>query len=138
MNKRRGLYFDGPPETVHVPRVRAVKPDAERALDACESVAAISAVIHQDLEAYNRFYKRVANKVGGFPGIWMIAVAAGVALTKVAEEHGPDVWDNYAYIETIDAYGTLLMSHDHEAGRLLDVDHLQVLAREAMQHNEQA
>lgn len=141
MNKRRGLYFDGPPETippepVRIPQTHEGRTEAERMLDVCESVAAISAVLHQDSEQYSRFYNRYAPQISGFPGIWMVAVRAGLLLTQVAETYGPDVWSDYEYIQTIDTLVGLLMDCDCSSEELLDDDYLKTLAKEAIEQNE--
>ena len=70
------------------------------------TTAAVSAVFHQD-DRYEAYYKKHADALGGFPGLWGLCVEAAAALDTVTEH-----LEDYEHIDAIDLLVDLIYRQD--------------------------
>lgn len=109
-------------ERTHMPR--RVQADAlHTGNPLTENVAAISGEIHATVPAYQVFYKRWADTLSGFPGIWNYCALAGEVFTECET---PGCWDHGDWVEAIDAYVKFIL----EAATLPTVEDLRFKAKE--------
>lgn len=67
-----------------------------------ENVAAIAAMVHENKETYQEIYDLLADKVGGFVGIWSICADAAEVFSN--EEAIYTAGEDFYWIEAIDDY----------------------------------
>lgn len=72
-----------------------------------ENVAAISAIVHQNPEAYQEAYEKVADDVGGFVGIWSICAEAAKVFTK--EESPYTAGEDFYWIEAVENFADKIL-----------------------------
>jgi hypothetical protein len=70
-----------------------------------ESSAAISDQVHSDQSKYKAFYNRLAQSLGGFPGIWNLIAECAIEL----ERQHPDEWED-GWIECCSSIGDIILS----------------------------
>lgn len=81
------------------------------ALRSCAGIsAAISEVVFGSKE-YDGLYRRIADNVGGFPGIWMIVADAAVEVFRREELH-PEIWESMDLPTLSEKIGSAILQLD--------------------------
>ena len=70
-----------------------------------ENAAAISDQVHSDQSRYRELYDRLAERLGGFPGIWNLIAECAIELERQHQNAWEDGW-----IETCCLIGDLILS----------------------------
>jgi len=80
----------------------------ENQTDYGENVAAISAIVHQNTEAYQEAYEKIADDVGGFVGIRGICAEAAKVFSE--EESPYTAGEDFYRIEAIEDFADSLLA----------------------------
>ncbi len=97
-----------------------------------ENVAAITAHIHENKDQYDKLYALIADKVGGFVGIWSMCADAAFVFSE--EEKPYTAGEDFYWIEAIEGYAQSLTGY-WAIGNLLTIPDMRRLAAGAIEKN---